>query len=166
MTPENVAYLAALVSVSEEVRSRCHLKYSVARSLSKSASTDTFAVDPHLNLPLTSSQVSGISNPQGVSHQHSGGASSPSNHISSPGLSFPTIGSFSSLVSVLEHLGSGVWFPGMIQGNWLKYPVSLLVLGRYWGLQKLQYKQKPKKLMNQVVSRWTFFHSSKLNRQS
>ncbi|XP_042885722.1 neurofibromin-like isoform X12 [Penaeus japonicus] len=99
VTPENVAYLAALVSVSEEVRSRCHLKYSVARSLSKSASTDTFAVDPHLNLPLTSSQVSGISNPQGVSHQHSGGASSPSNHISSPGLSFPTIGSFSSLAS-------------------------------------------------------------------
>lgn len=117
MTPENVAYLAALVSVSEEVRSRCHLKYSVARSLSKSASTDTFAVDPHLNLPLTSSQVSGISNPQGVSHQHSGGASSPSNHISSPGLSFPTIGSFSSLVSVPKHDGKRGLVPILVGGG-------------------------------------------------
>ncbi|CAL4124079.1 unnamed protein product, partial [Meganyctiphanes norvegica] len=52
VSPDNVAYLTALVSVSEEVRSRCHLKYSVARNLSKSVSSDTFVVDLHLNLPL------------------------------------------------------------------------------------------------------------------
>ncbi|CAB3359077.1 Hypothetical predicted protein [Cloeon dipterum] len=31
VTPESVAYLAALVSVSDEVRSRCHVRHSVAR---------------------------------------------------------------------------------------------------------------------------------------
>lgn len=100
VTPESVAYLAALVSVSEEVRSRCHLKYSVARNLSKSASSDTFAVGLHLNLPP--STVAG--NPQQPHQQHqqpqlSGGASSPSNHVPSPGSPFPTMGSFGSIVS-------------------------------------------------------------------
>ncbi|XP_066962551.1 neurofibromin isoform X3 [Macrobrachium rosenbergii] len=95
VTPDSVAYLAALVSVSEEVRSRCHLKYSVARSLSKSTSTDTFAVDLHLNLPMTTStQVSGIGGNLPSSTQPStGGASSPSNHLPSPGSTFPPIGS-------------------------------------------------------------------------
>ncbi|XP_042235752.1 neurofibromin-like isoform X1 [Homarus americanus] len=100
VTPENVAYLAALVSVSEEVRSRCHLRYSVAHNLSKSASSDTFAVGLHLNLPPTTTQVSGMtSNPQSGPQQPSGGASSPSNHIPSPGSSFPTNGSFTNIAT-------------------------------------------------------------------
>ncbi|KAK3870094.1 hypothetical protein Pcinc_024645 [Petrolisthes cinctipes] len=100
VTPESVAYLAALVSVSEEVRSRCHLKYSVARNLSKSASSDTFAVGLHLNLPQSS--VAGNQQQQHQQHQQqqlSGGASSPSNHVPSPGSPFPTMGSFSSISS-------------------------------------------------------------------
>ncbi|CAD6227786.1 GSCOCG00006244001-RA-CDS [Cotesia congregata] len=40
MTPESVAYLAALVSVSEEVRSRCHVRHSLGRNISESSSTD------------------------------------------------------------------------------------------------------------------------------
>lgn len=106
VTPESVAYLAALVSVSEEVRSRCHLKYSVARNLSKSASSDTFAVGLHLNLPPSS--VAG--NPQQPHQQTqlSGGASSPSNHVPSPGSPFPTMGSFSSIVSH-SNLHNRVW---------------------------------------------------------
>ncbi|XP_033220846.1 neurofibromin isoform X1 [Belonocnema kinseyi] len=32
VTPESVAYLAALVSVSEEVRSRCHIRHSLGRN--------------------------------------------------------------------------------------------------------------------------------------
>ncbi|KAK7086666.1 Neurofibromin 1 [Halocaridina rubra] len=103
VTPDSVAYLAALVSVSEEVRSRCHLKYSVARNLSKSTSTDTFAVDLHLNLPMTTSpQVSGLgSNLQNATQSSSsGGASSPSNHLPSPGSTFQPMGSLNSLSDV------------------------------------------------------------------
>ena len=48
---------AALVSVSEEVRSRCHLKFSVDRVLSKASSVESFAVDLHLNLSLLQQQV-------------------------------------------------------------------------------------------------------------
>ncbi|XP_057319291.1 neurofibromin [Microplitis mediator] len=40
VTPESVAYLAALVSVSEEVRSRCHVRHSLGRNISESSSTD------------------------------------------------------------------------------------------------------------------------------
>ncbi|KAG0716107.1 Neurofibromin [Chionoecetes opilio] len=114
VTPESVAYLAALVSVSEEVRSRCHLKYSVARNLSKSASSDTFAVGLHLNLtgnPTTGSGgVGGLGTvapppPPPAAPPHptggaSGGASSPSNQVPSPGSSFPG-GSLGSIVSLL-----------------------------------------------------------------
>ncbi|XP_054010836.1 neurofibromin isoform X2 [Hylaeus anthracinus] len=39
VTPESVAYLSALVSVSEEVRSRCHIRHSVAKN-TESGSTD------------------------------------------------------------------------------------------------------------------------------
>lgn len=31
VTPESVAYLTALVAVSEEVRSRCHVKHALPR---------------------------------------------------------------------------------------------------------------------------------------
>ncbi|XP_044015830.1 neurofibromin isoform X2 [Aphidius gifuensis] len=40
VTPESVAYLAALVHVSEEVRSRCHVRHSFGRNLSESNSND------------------------------------------------------------------------------------------------------------------------------
>ncbi|PNF21159.1 hypothetical protein B7P43_G05091 [Cryptotermes secundus] len=50
VTPESVAYLAALVSVSEEVRSRCHVKHSIARMIPESGSGENFAVDSHLNV--------------------------------------------------------------------------------------------------------------------
>ena len=53
---ENIAYLAAVVSVSEEVRSRCHLKHTHARKLSKSSSSDIFPVDLHLNFNVIPSQ--------------------------------------------------------------------------------------------------------------
>ncbi|XP_076037771.1 neurofibromin-like [Oratosquilla oratoria] len=99
VTPENIAYLAALVSVSEEVRSRCHLKYSVARNLTKSVSTDTFAVDLHLNLSLphttTNAQQQGgggsnsVGGPEGLPTQPH--ASSPNNPTPSPGTSMASI---------------------------------------------------------------------------
>ncbi|XP_014223009.1 neurofibromin isoform X2 [Trichogramma pretiosum] len=40
VTPDSVAYLAALVAVSDEVRSRCHTRRSLNRSLGESGSTD------------------------------------------------------------------------------------------------------------------------------
>lgn len=50
VTPESVAYLAALVSVSEEVRSRCHVKHSFTRMIPESLSVDIFPTSSHLNL--------------------------------------------------------------------------------------------------------------------
>lgn len=50
VTPESAAYLAALVSVSEEVRSRCHVKHSLARIVPEASTPDHFPVDIHLNL--------------------------------------------------------------------------------------------------------------------
>lgn len=50
VTPESIAYLAALVPVSEEVRSRCHVKHSFVRMIPESLSNDNFPVDLHLNL--------------------------------------------------------------------------------------------------------------------
>ncbi|XP_067128062.1 neurofibromin isoform X2 [Centruroides vittatus] len=47
VTPESVPYLAALVSVSEEVRSRCHLKHRIARVVSESPSAEGFSGDLH-----------------------------------------------------------------------------------------------------------------------
>ncbi|XP_035742449.1 neurofibromin-like isoform X1 [Vespa mandarinia] len=40
VSPESVAYLAALVSVSEEVRSRCHIRHSLNKNTTESGSTD------------------------------------------------------------------------------------------------------------------------------
>eukprot|EP00096_Caligus_rogercresseyi_P010749 TRINITY_DN4009_c0_g1_i1.p1 TRINITY_DN4009_c0_g1~~TRINITY_DN4009_c0_g1_i1.p1 ORF type:complete len:1057 (-),score=353.76 TRINITY_DN4009_c0_g1_i1:103-2820(-) len=48
VTTENVAYLAALVSVSDEVRSRCHVKHSFAGVVPDSPTFDSFTVDNHL----------------------------------------------------------------------------------------------------------------------
>lgn len=46
VTPDNVAYLTALVAVSDEVRSRCHVKHTLPRwpvdpSVSSEASSTT-----------------------------------------------------------------------------------------------------------------------------
>lgn len=46
VTPQSVPYLAALVSVSEEVRSRCHLKHRVCH-MSESTSSDSMSADIH-----------------------------------------------------------------------------------------------------------------------
>ncbi|XP_013381612.1 neurofibromin-like [Lingula anatina] len=43
VTPESVPYLAALVSVSEEVRSRCHMKHRISQSITESTSTDSLS---------------------------------------------------------------------------------------------------------------------------
>ena len=43
VTPQSVPYLAALVSVSEEVRSRCHLKHRLAQTISESTSSDSIS---------------------------------------------------------------------------------------------------------------------------
>ncbi|XP_058804864.1 neurofibromin [Phymastichus coffea] len=40
VTPDSVAYLAALISVSEEVRSRCHIRHSLNRSMGETGSSD------------------------------------------------------------------------------------------------------------------------------
>lgn len=48
VTKNNVAYLAALISVSEDVRSRCHVKHTFADVMPDSPSFDSFAVDNHL----------------------------------------------------------------------------------------------------------------------
>ncbi|XP_022248395.1 neurofibromin-like, partial [Limulus polyphemus] len=58
VTPESVAYLAALISVSEEVRSRCHLKHRVARVVSESPSAERFAVDLHSSVPSSQCTIS------------------------------------------------------------------------------------------------------------
>lgn len=42
VTPESVAYLTALVSVSEEVRSRCHIKHSLPRYSTESIAQDNY----------------------------------------------------------------------------------------------------------------------------
>ena len=48
VTKNNVAYLAALVSVSEEVRSRCRVKHTFTSIIPDSPTFDNFAVDNHL----------------------------------------------------------------------------------------------------------------------
>ncbi|XP_044742019.1 neurofibromin [Chrysoperla carnea] len=49
VTPDSIAYLTALVSVSEEVRSRCHVKHSLPRWITDSMSQDNFYVDSLTN---------------------------------------------------------------------------------------------------------------------
>ena len=50
VTPQNIAYLAGLVSVSEEVRSRCHVRHVFSDMMPDSPTFDSFVVDTHLNL--------------------------------------------------------------------------------------------------------------------
>ncbi|XP_040072137.1 neurofibromin [Ixodes scapularis] len=55
VSPESVAYLAALVSVSEEVRSRCHLKHRVATRVA----SEVLARTPPSPVPPSSSASTG-----------------------------------------------------------------------------------------------------------
>ncbi|XP_057670020.1 neurofibromin isoform X1 [Diorhabda carinulata] len=45
VTPDSVAYLTALVGFSEEVKSRCHIKHSLSRTVTDSISQDNFIID-------------------------------------------------------------------------------------------------------------------------
>ncbi|XP_064619782.1 neurofibromin-like isoform X5 [Lineus longissimus] len=55
VTEESVPYLAALVAVSEEVRSRCHLKHCRVRPIPESLSSDSLSTDmsqvPPIHMP-------------------------------------------------------------------------------------------------------------------
>ena len=48
VTTSNVAYLAALVSVSDEVRNKCHVRHTFADVMPDSPTFDSFVVDTHL----------------------------------------------------------------------------------------------------------------------
>ncbi|KYB29814.1 Neurofibromin-like Protein [Tribolium castaneum] len=50
VTPDSVAYLTALVGVSEEVRSRCHIKHSLSRNMSDSISQENFMNENMANM--------------------------------------------------------------------------------------------------------------------
>ena len=52
MTPHNIAYLSALVSVSEEVRSRCHVRHhrDSHTASTENIAADNFAVEIHLRM--------------------------------------------------------------------------------------------------------------------
>ena len=81
VTASNVAYLAALVSVSEEVRSRCHVRHTFADVMPDSPTFDSFVVDTHLktNQP-TNSHVNPAPNPNHPPNAlRSSGMSSPVN---------------------------------------------------------------------------------------
>jgi hypothetical protein len=77
VTTSNVAYLAALVSVSEEVRSRCRLRHTFADVMPDSPTFDSFVVDTHLKTNQQSQQ----SNNSAAHH--------PPNVLRSSGLSSP-----------------------------------------------------------------------------
>ena len=61
VTPDNVAYLSALVSVSEEVRSRCHVKhvFGDVNVAADSPLVDSFTVDSHLRYFSSTASLAG-----------------------------------------------------------------------------------------------------------
>ncbi|XP_018362342.1 PREDICTED: neurofibromin isoform X1 [Trachymyrmex cornetzi] len=59
VTPESVPYLTALVAVSEEVRSRCHIRHSLDKSLHDSSGSS----DVLDTLPSRNTEMPGASNP-------------------------------------------------------------------------------------------------------
>ncbi|XP_076386906.1 neurofibromin 1 isoform X1 [Megachile rotundata] len=61
VTPESVAYLSALVSVSEEVRSRCHIRHAATKN-AESGSTDCLDILLPHNADTTSSASSNPTN--------------------------------------------------------------------------------------------------------
>ncbi|KAL3223243.1 hypothetical protein MRX96_027658 [Rhipicephalus microplus] len=77
VTPESVAYLAALVSVSEEVRSRCHLKHRVSTRVASEAlaRTPPSPVPTSLGTQSASSSSSAIAS---ASSPSATGAAAPS----------------------------------------------------------------------------------------
>lgn len=69
VTKSNVAYLAALVSVSEEVRSRCHVKHTISNIIITDSPTfDSFAVDHHLKAGAVKRPNSGMASPMNESY--------------------------------------------------------------------------------------------------
>lgn len=63
VTKENVAYLAALVSVSEDVRSRCRVKHTFTDIMPDSPTFDSFAVNNHLKKDNNRRPNSGLVSP-------------------------------------------------------------------------------------------------------
>ena len=65
VTPNSVAYLAALVSVSEEVKLRCHVKHQLGDTspAADSPLVDNFTVDNHLRMLSLSGASSPVSGP-------------------------------------------------------------------------------------------------------
>merc|ERR1711884_218588 len=63
VTKDNIAYLAALVSVSDEVRSRCHVKHTIPNMIPDSPTFDSFAVDHHLKAGGIKRPNSGLASP-------------------------------------------------------------------------------------------------------
>ncbi|XP_024879797.1 neurofibromin isoform X3 [Temnothorax curvispinosus] len=59
VTPESIPYLTALVAVSEEVRSRCHIRHSLDKSLHDSSGSS----DVLDTLPSRNTDMPGASNP-------------------------------------------------------------------------------------------------------
>ncbi|XP_071652252.1 neurofibromin isoform X2 [Temnothorax longispinosus] len=59
VTPESIPYLTALVAVSEEVRSRCHIRHSLDKSLHDSSGSS----DVLDTLPSRTTDMPGASNP-------------------------------------------------------------------------------------------------------
>jgi neurofibromin 1 len=62
VTPDSVAYLTALVGVSEEVRSRCHIKHSLSRNLQDSISQENFMNENMANISHQSNHSGNVSN--------------------------------------------------------------------------------------------------------
>lgn len=103
VTPESVAYLSALVSVSEEVRGRCHARQPRMRSnvSSGSGSGDPFNVDLRLDL-------------------HSNTRHSPTNQASN----LSPVSNYSSASTVMLHTSASHNALSSIQGSNLNSPVS------------------------------------------
>ena len=80
VTTSNVAYLAALVSVSEEVRSRCHLRHTFADVMPDSPTFDSFVVDTHLKTNQQSHQSNSSASHHPPNVLRSSGMSSPVNN--------------------------------------------------------------------------------------
>lgn len=63
VTIDSAPYLSALVSVSEEVQSRCHLKHRITRLVSESPSTKNFTSDLQQNANNTTGSSNSPKNP-------------------------------------------------------------------------------------------------------
>ncbi|XP_077511291.1 neurofibromin 1 isoform X3 [Amblyomma americanum] len=101
VTPESVAYLAALVSVSEEVRSRCHLKHRVATRVASEALARTPPSPVPTSLATQSSSASSGSAVGGASSPSAAGGAAPS-----PPTSLMPAGGSSSANQLHPPLGS------------------------------------------------------------